>query len=245
MRLIILRLGDSVRSNMQVNAGKLQILTVAAMLVLVSGGIAAYAQNQYAPSPGTPAAAAPGASAAKDDNSTSSMFESTDTTTTFSTSTSTTSTISSTSTTTSANQTLCPPPSTGKVGRLVLPITANGSSSGGSISFAFSKGCFASITTVGGIFNVDIALRHAKAVTQYLVVLVANGTSYTLLGSTTISMGTSVYVGLAVTSQNEATNATMMASVFMFFSLDGLFTLETTADVTRAAAACRSGWPCR
>jgi hypothetical protein len=180
MRLIILRLGDSVRSNMQVNAGKLQILTVAAMLVLVSGGIAAYAQNQYAPSSGTPSAAAPGASAAHDDNSTSSMFASTDTTTTFSTSTSTTSTISSTSTTTSANHTLCQPPSTGKVGRLVLPITANGSSAGGSISFAFSKGCFASITTVGGIFNVDIALRHANAVTQYLVVLVANGTSYTL-----------------------------------------------------------------
>lgn len=165
---------------MQVNSGKLQILTVAAMLILVSGGIAAYAQNQYAPSLGAPAGAAPGASAAQDNDSTSSMFTSNDTTTTFSTSTSTTSTISSTSTTTSTNHTLCQPQSTGKVGRLVLPITANGSSTGGGISFFLSKGCFASITTVGGIFNVHIILRYAKPVTQYMVVLVANGTSYTL-----------------------------------------------------------------
>jgi hypothetical protein len=165
---------------MQVNAGKLQILTVAAILVLVSGGIAAYAQNQFAPSSGAPAGAAPGASAAQDNNSTSSMFTSTDTTTTFSTSTSATSTISSTSTTTSGNHTLCQPLSTGKVGKLVLPITANVSSAGGGISFFLSRGCFASITTVGGIFNVDIALRYAKPVTQYMVILVANGTSYTL-----------------------------------------------------------------
>lgn len=46
--------------------------------------------------------------------------------------------------------------------------------------FAGSKGCTASITTVGGIFNVEVALRLAKPVTQYNVVLVANGTSYTL-----------------------------------------------------------------
>ena len=31
---------------MKVDTGKLQILTVAAILVLISGGIAAYAQNQ-------------------------------------------------------------------------------------------------------------------------------------------------------------------------------------------------------
>jgi len=163
---------------MQVNAGKLQILTVAAMLVIVSGGIAAYAQNQSASS-GTPAAAAPVASAANDNNSTSSMFASTDTETTFSTSTSTTSTISSTTTTTSESHTLCQPPSTGKVGRLVLPITAVGSSTT-SISFTDGRGCLASITTVGGIFNVQILLRYATPVTQYNVVLVANGTSYTL-----------------------------------------------------------------
>ena len=48
--------GLHTRSNMQVNAGKLQILTVAAMLVLISGGIAAYAQGQSAPSAGAPAA---------------------------------------------------------------------------------------------------------------------------------------------------------------------------------------------
>jgi len=157
---------------MQVNAGKLQLLTVAAMLVLVSGGIAAYAHNTYAPSTGTPAAPV----AAADDNSASSMFTSTDTTTTFSTSTSTTSTISST---TSENHTLCQPPSTGKVGRLVLPITATGSSTG-SIAFTDGRGCLASITTVGGVFNVQILLRYATPVTQYNVVLVANGTSYTL-----------------------------------------------------------------
>ena len=162
---------------MQVNAGRLQILTVAAMLVIVSGGIAAYAQNQSASS-GTPAAAAPVASAANDNNSTPSMFASTDTETTFSTSTSTTSTISTT-TTTSESHTLCQPPSTGKAGRLVLPITAVGSSTT-SISFSDGRGCLASITTVGGIFNVQILLRYATPVTQYNVVLVANGTSYTL-----------------------------------------------------------------
>ena len=163
---------------MQVNAGKLQILTVAAMLVIVSGGIAAYAQAQYAPSSGTPAAAAPVPARDHDDNQASSMFTSTDTKTTFSTS-STTSTISSTSTTTSTSQTLCQPPSTGKVGRLVLPITAVGASTG-AISFSDGRGCLASITTVGGVFNVQIVLQYAKPVTQYNVVLVANGTSYTL-----------------------------------------------------------------
>lgn len=157
---------------MQVNAGKLQILTVAAMLVIVSGGLAAYAQNQYSPSSGTPVAGAPGAS----DNQ-ASMFTSTDTTTTFSTSTSTTSTISTS--TTSTSQTLCQPPSTGKVGRLVLPITATGASTG-ALSFSDGRGCLASITTVGGVFSVQIMLRYAKPVTQYNVVLVANGTSYTL-----------------------------------------------------------------
>ncbi len=163
---------------MQVNAGKLQVLTVAAMLVLISGGIGAYAQKQYTPSSGTPTASVPVAADARDHNQTSSMFTSTDTETTFSTSTSTTTTISSTSTT-NANHTLCQPPSTGKVGRLVLPITATGASTG-AISFSNGRGCLASITTVGGVFNVEIILRYANPVTQYNVVLVANGTSYTL-----------------------------------------------------------------
>ncbi|HVC27000.1 MAG TPA: hypothetical protein VND40_02445 [Nitrososphaerales archaeon] len=164
---------------MQVNAGKLQILTVAAMLVLISGGIGAYAQNQFSPGSGTPAAAAPGASDAQGNNQTSSLFTSTDTVTTFSTSTSTTSTISATYTTVSANHTLCQAPSTGKAGRLVLPITAAGPSTG-SVSFTNGKGCYASITTVGGVFSVQVLLRYATPVTQYNVVLVANGTSYTL-----------------------------------------------------------------
>jgi len=42
------------------------------------------------------------------------------------------------------------------------------------------KNYVASIETVGGVFKVEIALRFAKPVTQYNVVLVANGTSYTL-----------------------------------------------------------------
>jgi hypothetical protein len=154
---------------MQVNAGKLQILTVAAMLVLISGGIAAYAQAQSASSANAPAGGVPIVLAGGDTNSTSSSSTN---------STSTTST-SSTSTTT-ANQTLCQPTTPVKVGRLVLPITAVGSSASGSIAFSLSRGCVASITTVGGVFNVDVALRYAKPVTQYMVVLVANGTSYTL-----------------------------------------------------------------
>src|ERR1700722_214418 len=47
----------------------------------------------------------------------------------------------------------------------------------------------------------------------------------------------------AVTSQDEATNATMMASVFMFFSLVAARKKHAGRRVTRAAAApaCRSG----
>jgi hypothetical protein len=153
---------------MQVNSGKLQILTVAAMLVLISGGIGAYAWNTHLPSSGGPAATP--VAADDHDGGSSSMFTSTNTETTFSTSMSSTSTIP---------HTLCQPPSTGKVGRLVLPITATGSSTG-SISFGDGRGCVASITTVGGVFNVQVLLRYAKPVTQYNVVLVANGTSYTL-----------------------------------------------------------------
>jgi hypothetical protein len=132
---------------MQVNRGKLQILIVAAMLVLVSGGVVAYAQGQST------------SSASSDSSST------------------TTST-----TITTSNQTLCQPPTPAPVGRLVLPITATGASgsAGSSISFSNGRGCLASISSVGGVFNVQIALRSAKPVTQYNVVLVANGTSYTL-----------------------------------------------------------------
>jgi hypothetical protein len=148
---------------MQVNTGKLQILIVAAMLVLVSGGVVAYAQGQSAPSAGAPAAVLPVVLAGSDSNSTT--------------------TLNLTSTTsTTANQTLCQPPTPVKVGRLVLPITATGASGSASSSISLSngRGCLASITSVGGIFNVQIVLRFAKPVTQYNVVLVANGTSYTL-----------------------------------------------------------------
>jgi len=157
---------------MLVNAGKLQILTVAAMLVLISGGIGAYAHNSYLPSSGAPAA--PVAAHDHDGNSTSPMFKSSNTVTTFSSTMSSTSTISST-----YSGPLCQPPSTGKSNKLVLPITATGSSTG-SIYFTDGKGCLASITTEGGVFNVQIGLRYAKSVTQYNVVLVANGTSYAL-----------------------------------------------------------------
>jgi hypothetical protein len=172
---------------MQVNARKLQILTAAAILVLISGGIAAYAQGQSTPAANTPAGAAPIVLASSVTNSTSTSTSSTNSTSTVTstvtstktvTSTTSTTTTSTTSTTT-ANQTLCQPTTPVKVGRLILPITATGSSTG-SISFSNSRGCSASITTVGGIFSVQIVLQYAKAVTQYNVVLVANGTSYTL-----------------------------------------------------------------
>jgi hypothetical protein len=92
-----------------------------------------------------------------------------------------TTTTTLTSTTTTANYPLCAPPSTpGKPGRLSLPITATTQPVIGSISFSDSRGCVARITTVGGVFNVQVILRYAKALTQYNVVLVANGTSYAL-----------------------------------------------------------------
>jgi hypothetical protein len=161
---------------MQVNAGKIQILTVAAMLVLVSGGIAAYAQNQSSSPTGTTAGAASSTPTTNTNGFTPLQMEQADTSTTFSTTMSSTTTLTSTTT---ANHTLCQPTSPDKVGKLVLPITATGSQTG-AISFANGRGCVASITSVGGIFNVQILLRYATAVTQYNVVLVANGTSYTL-----------------------------------------------------------------
>jgi len=142
---------------MQVNRGKLQILTVAAMLVLISGGIAAYAQGQSASPTAAPSGAVPVALAGGDTSSTTN------------------------STSTTANRTLCQPTTPVNVGRLILPITATGLNGSASSSIAFNgRGCFASITSVGGIFNVQVLLRFAKPVTQYSVVLVANGTSYTL-----------------------------------------------------------------
>jgi len=172
---------------MQVNAGRLQILTVAAMLVLISGGIAAYAQNQSSSTTGAtgvPSSASASAPTTNGNGSTPLQMQPADSTTTFTTTMTSTTTITKTSTTsttstTTGNGTLCQqtPP---KVGRLVLPITATGSQTSSSISFSNSKGCLASITTVGGIFSVQIILRYAKPVTQYNVVLLANGTSYTL-----------------------------------------------------------------
>jgi len=169
---------------MQINAGKLQIMTVAAMLVLISGGIAVYAQGQSATTAGSTNGGAPNAVAAGSTGSMPVPMDSADTVTTFTTTITTTTVLTTTSTattstfTTSANYTLCQPTTTPKVGRLVLPITAAGQT--GSISFSDSKGCVASITAVGGIFSVEITLRYAKPVTQYGVVLTANGTSHAL-----------------------------------------------------------------
>jgi hypothetical protein len=154
---------------MQINAGKLQILTVAAMLVIVSGGIAAYAQNQ--PLSSLPAGSSPVAMGGNDTNSTSSS----------SSSSASSSSSSLTTSTLAANQTLCQPPAQTHPGRLVLPITAVGQqASTGGLSFSDGRGCYASITTVGGVFSVKILLRYAKPVTEYSAVLVANGTTYTL-----------------------------------------------------------------
>jgi len=141
---------------MQVDTGKLQLLTAAAILVLISGGIAAYAQNQN-----------PNAQSSSSSSSTSS------------TSSSQSSSGAAASTSTATTPLCTPPAPAGQAGRLVLPISP-GQSQTGTIVFADSKGCNASITTAGGIFNVNIALHFAKPVTQYNVVLVANGTSYTL-----------------------------------------------------------------
>ena len=152
---------------MQVSARNLQILTAAAILVLISGGIAAYADQTA-----TANASGAGAPIAAATTTTTSTTTSTSTTTTTATTTTTT-------TTTTASYTLCQPTSTGQVGKLVLPITATGSSTG-SISFSDSKGCLASIKSIGGVFDVQIALQHAKPLTQYNAVLVANGTAYTL-----------------------------------------------------------------
>jgi len=161
------------------------------MLVLISGGIAAYAQNQsFSPVVAGAHAPLPMAASTNSTTTTSTSTGSTSTTTsTGSTSTSSststvtttvTKTVTSTASTTTANNTLCQPPTTGVVGRLVLPITQVGSPTSGSISFSNSRGCIASVTAVGGIFSVSIVLNYAKPVTEYNVVLVANGTSYTL-----------------------------------------------------------------
>lgn len=148
------------------------------MLVLVSGGIAAYAQSQ---------------------------------TSTSSSSSSSSSSSGSTSTTT-ANNALCQSPSTGEAGRLVLPITAVGpASTNGALSFSEGKGCVASITATGGVFDVHISLRYASPLTQYQAVLVANGTSYTL---------GSMVAGPAGNSQMEnqvlLTNGTYVVSIQVY-----------------------------
>lgn len=171
---------------MQVTTGRLQILTVAAILVLVSGGIAAYAQGQSSQYNPSTAPSNPGSGGTTAAGSAPVEFQPDDGTTTFSTTVTVTTTVTTTTKSTSTTTTstpptpLCTPPTQpGQPGRLVLPITAAGSQSG-AISFSDGRGCTATITTVGGIFNVQIALRYAKPITQYNAVLVANGTSYTL-----------------------------------------------------------------
>lgn len=160
---------------MQVSTGKLQALTIAAILVLISGGIAVYAQGQSTTSGSSNAA--PAALATSDTNSTSTTNSTRTVTSTVTT------TVTSSSSTTTANNTLCQATTPPKVGRIVLPITAVGASSSastGAISFSNGRGCLASITSVGGVFNVQVVLKYAKAVTEYNVVLVANGTDYAL-----------------------------------------------------------------
>lgn len=172
---------------MKVNASKIQLLTAAAMLVLVSSGVAAYAQGQYASASLSPSAAGQFAFAQDSTNSTSTESTSSTSTTSAQTNSTTTETTSTEAGTTNSSGTataataLCQPPAATERGRLILPITQVGAATGGSISFPInSRGCMASITTVGGVFGVHIVLRYAKAVTQYNAVLVANGTSYAL-----------------------------------------------------------------
>jgi len=164
---------------MKIDAGRLQLLTVMAILVLISGGIAAYAQNQYTVGAGSQGAAngvSPNGKSSGSDGKV--AFDDQVTSTTFSTSTTTTTTLTSTST---APAQLCTPPTPpGHTGKLVLPITPTTQPTQGGITFADGRGCLASITTIGGIFSVEVALRYAKPVTQYNVVLVANGTNYPL-----------------------------------------------------------------
>jgi len=155
---------------MHLDTGKLQILTAAAILVLISGGIAAYAQDKnFSIQP----------IAAADQVSSSSTTSSSDQTSSTTSKSTAAAAVTTTSTTTTAGPPCTPPTAPGQVGRLTLPISP-GQSQTGTVVFGGSKGCVASITTIGGVFNVEIALRYAKPVTQYNVVLVANGTSYTL-----------------------------------------------------------------
>jgi uncharacterized protein (UPF0333 family) len=152
---------------MKVDTGRLQILTAAAILVLITGGIGAYAQAQNSSSTTTSTSTTGSASQSSTSSSNSS-------------SSSTAAAAATTTTTTTTNGPLCASPAAaGQVGRLTLPISA-GQSQSGTVVFSGSKGCSATIKTVGGIFSVEVTLRFAKPVTQYSIALVANGTSYTL-----------------------------------------------------------------
>jgi hypothetical protein len=195
---------------MQVDTGKLQILTAAAILVLISGGIAAYAQDKNFSL--QQIGAADQVTSSSSSNSTSS-------------SASTTAAAVTTTTTTTAGPLCAAPVAGGQVGRLTLPISP-GQSQPGTVVFSGSKGCVASITTAGGVFNVQIALRYAKPVTQYNVVLVANGTSYTLGNMVTgpegsgqmqnqvlLKVGTyAVSIQIFDTSTTPGTNTLVMSS---------------------------------
>jgi len=150
---------------MQVSTGKLQVLTVAAMLLVISGGIAAYANGQ---------------NVALDAVTSSSSSSSSSSTSSSSSSSSSTSTATSAITTTSTPGPLCTSPTAQKEGRLVLPIGPSSAQASGSIMFGDGNACYASIQTAGGVFSVNVVLRYAKPLTQYNLVLVANGTSYVL-----------------------------------------------------------------
>src|SRR5437879_320487 len=119
---------------MQLDTGKLQILTAAAILVLISGGIAAYAQDKNFSL--KPLAAADQQSSSSTTTSSSNETSSTKSTTA----------AAVTATATTAAGPLCTAPAApGQAGRLTLPISP-GQSQVGTVVFAGTKGCVASIT---------------------------------------------------------------------------------------------------
>jgi cytoskeletal protein RodZ len=143
------------RKQHAVDTGKLQIPRAAAILVLISGGIAAYAEDQTSSKTNTTSTTTDVASGTSTTSSSSSQTSSTSTT-----STGTAAATTTTSTTTAITPLRTSPSAAGQVGRLILPITSSLSQIG-SIQFSDSKGCVVSITTAGGVFSVQISLRYA------------------------------------------------------------------------------------
>jgi hypothetical protein len=186
---------------MKVSTTKLQLLTVAAILVLFSGGIAVYADQSQTTSTTTSSSTATTSTSSADTSTT--------------TSTTTTTTVTSTATPVA----LCAPETGGKVGTITLPIVPSQSS--GSIgTYIPYSGCVASIRTVGGVFDVQVHIQHATRVTQYTVVLVANGTSYTLGNMVTGTGGEG-----QIDNQVLLTPGTYTVSIQIFTTSNGQSTL--------------------